>query len=432
MKSIFELTGLCLLSCAMLVTAAAAADSASAAPGSLNDPEDPVNLLPNIQLRGTQKTSLFPASPLSWLHDSTTRAKADFYDATSIKLGATFTHLFQGLSDNLPGEDNWGTATTSDYLATWELADKGSSTQGELVFHAQARWNYGTTGPETLAAASLGSLLGTANTFERYDPTFILRNLFWRQGSAQAGWSYRVGKITPDALLATSSHVAAATTVLPTAGVGPFHIALPDSGLGAVGAWYVNDRVTLVGLVSDANGDRYNSGDIGEGDLFTAVELHAKIAPRTPKAGYSKLTLWHTDGTKDGLPANGQTGPSGWGFSVKHEQELTSDGRAVGILRYGKGFDNSAFYDRVAAAYFMLYDPGDPVDVRNDLIGVAFKWADASQGGTRHEYNAEIFYRFPIFPHVDMTLHYQYMIDPALDLGVDDASVFSLRLRTTF
>jgi hypothetical protein len=35
-----------------------------------------------------------------------------------------------------------------------------------------------------------------------------------------------------------------------------------------VGAWYVNDRATLVGLVSDANADRTGSGDIGEGDFF--------------------------------------------------------------------------------------------------------------------------------------------------------------------
>ena len=76
MKSIFELTGRCLLSCSMMVTAAAAAAGGNTPQGSLDDPDDPVNLLPSIQLRGTQKTSLFPASPLSWLHDSTTCARA--------------------------------------------------------------------------------------------------------------------------------------------------------------------------------------------------------------------------------------------------------------------------------------------------------------------------------------------------------------------
>ncbi len=81
-----------------------------------------------------------------------------------------------------------------------------------------------------------------------------------------------------------------------------------------VGAWHLNERTTLVGLVSDANADRFDFGDIGEGDLFTAAEIHFKVAPRTPKAGYSKVTLWHTDGTKDGSAINAMTGPSGSGL----------------------------------------------------------------------------------------------------------------------
>jgi hypothetical protein len=400
---------------------------------SLDDPDEPSNLLPRIQQRGTQKDSLFPVSPLRGLHDITDKAKQDLYEATGLKLGATIVHLFQGLSDALPDQDKAGMNTNFDLVGGWDLINKGKPTQGQAVFHVQGRWDYGTTPPEDLATLSLGSLLGTANTFSAYTPTFLLRNLYWRQGSPQAGWVYRIGKITPDALLSTSAHISAYTTFLPTAN-GPFSIALPDSGLGAVGAWYISDRVTLMGLVSDANADRFDFGDIEEGDLFAAVELHLKVAPRTPKAGFSKLTLWHTDGTKDGEPANGQLGPSGWGFFVKHEQELTADGRAIGILRYGKSFDDSAFYYQQASANFLLYDPLGPLSssqLQNDLIAVAFNWVDATSG-VRDEYNIEVFYRFPIFPLVDTTLSYQYVIDPASDLGIDHASVFSLRLRTTF
>ena len=429
---------LCLLSCFMMaMTTAEVAragsydgESGSSRQGSLDDPEDPLNLLARIRQRGTEKESLFPASPLLGFHNSTDKAKQELYEATGLELGATLVHLFQGLSDALPGEDHWGTNTNLDLLGSWDLINKGEPTQGQAVFHVQGRWDYGTTAPEDLATFSLGSLLGTANTFSAYTPTFILRNLYWRQGSPEAGWAYRIGKITPDALLATSAHMSAYTTFLPTAN-GPFSIALPDSGLGAVGAWYINDRATLVGLVSDANADRFDFGDIGAGNFFKAVELHVKIAPRTPKAGYSKLTLWHTDGTKDSLPANGSTGPSGRGFFVKHEQELTADGRAIGILRYGKGFDDSAFYKQQASANFLLYDPSGPSRIQNDLLGVAFNWIDATSG-VRDEYNVEVFYRFPIFPLVDTTFSYQYVKDPALDLGIDHASVFSLRLKTTF
>ena len=52
--------------------------------------------------------------------------------------------------------------------------------------------------------------------------------------------------------------------------------------------------------------------------------------------------------------------------------------------------------------------------------------------GARGEYNFEFFYRLPIFPQVDMTLSYQSIFNPALDPDNDQASVFSLRLRTVF
>ncbi|MDH3900894.1 MAG: carbohydrate porin [Gammaproteobacteria bacterium] len=399
--------------------------------GGLSHPQDPRNLLPHVRQRSTQKDSLFPVSPLTWLHDSTNQAKQDLYAATHLKLGLVFTHLFQGLSESLPDEDRRGTSSQLNFVGTWELLHRGKPTQGQFYFDVEGRWDYGTTGPTPLGAAGLGSSTQTANGYAEYDPTFIVRNGYWHQGSPQAGWSYRLGKITPDQILSTSSHLSPFATFLPTASTGPFAMGLPDSGFGTVGAWYVNDRATLVGLVSDANADRTDSGDIGEGDFFTAAELQFKIAPRTPKAGYSKLTLWHTDGTEDGRPINGQTGPSGWGVMGKLEHELTADGRAIGILRYGKSFDNSALYEQLASAHFLLYDPPGPSQLQNDLIGMAFTWATVPQSGTRGEYNAEVFYRFPIFPHVDTTLSYQSVFNPAFDRDNDHASVYSLRLRTS-
>jgi hypothetical protein len=116
---------------------------------------------------------------------------------------------------------------------------------------------------------------------------------------------------------------------------------------------------------------------------------------------------------------------------VKHEQELTADGRMIGILRYGKSFDNSALYDQLASAHFLLYDPSGPF-LRHDLVGVAFNWAKVPQSSARSEYNVEVFYRFPIFPHVDTTLSYQSVFNPAFDRDNNQASVFSIRMKTSF
>ena len=101
------------------------------------------------------------------------------------------------------------------------------------------------------------------------------------------------------------------------------------------------------------------------------------------------------------------------------------------IIRYGRSFDDSALYRQLAGAHWLYYDPHFIGHIRNDLVGVAFNWVEAT-AGTRDEYNFEVFYRFPFFPGVDTTFSYQAIFDPALDLGVDSASVFSIRIRVVF
>ena len=64
-------------------------------------------------------------------------------------------------------------------------------------------------------------------------------------------------------------------------------------------------------------------------------------------------------------------------------------------------------------------------------MGVAVNWIDATQG-QRGETNAEVFYRFPMVPGFDTTLSYQAIFNPALNLGIDFASVFSFRFRIVF
>ena len=79
-----------------------------------------------------------------------------------------------------------------------------------------------------------------------------------------------------------------------------------------------------------------------------------------------------------------------------------------------------------------MNDPTDLERLKNDAFGVAFNWVKSIAAGARDEYNFETFYRFPLFPAVDTTLSYQSVFDPALTREIDQASVFSLRLRTTY
>ena len=426
-----------LLSCFKMATAIAGeqgAGSSGSRPGSAitDDPVDPSNALNEIEERRAQRDSLFGVSPLKSAHDATDEMKKKLDETSHFRPGLMINHLFQRLSTALPDNDKSGTTTDLDFVGSWDLVNIGEPTQGQLYFGIEGRWDYGTTGPQDLGFVSLASQIGTANAFSKYTPAFILRNLYWEQGSKEAGWAFRAGKITPDSILATSRHISPVTTFLPNGGTGLFASGYPDSGLGVVAVGYPSERLRILGLVSDANADRYDFGDLGAGDLYAALELGVKIAPKTEKAGFSKLTIWHNDGTKDGQPINASTGAEGYGVTVKLDQELTDDGRAIGVLRWGKSWDDSSLYEEQAGAHFLLYDPLGSDGLQNDLIGLAANWVDATAAGARDEYNAEIFYRFPFFTGLDATVSYQYVKDPALTREIDHASVYSLRFRAVF
>jgi hypothetical protein len=312
------------------------------------------------------------------------------------------------------------------------LINRGKPTLGKIGFGVEGRWEYGTTGPQNLGFVNLASQMGTGNAFSEYRPAFIVRNLYWEQGSKKAGWAYRIGKITPDAILATSRHITPVTTFLPNGGTGLFSSGYPDSGVGAVGVWYPTERIRLLALISDANADRFDFGCPGCGQYYYAFEVGAQIAPKTEKAEYSKFTIWHNDGPRDGQPINASTGVEGWGWTAKLEHEFTDDGNLVGIARYGKSYDDSSLYKQQAGLHFLLYDPPGPAGLQNDVVGVAGNLVQATAEGARDEYDVEAFYRFALFKGLDTTLAYQYAINPALTREIDHAHVLSLRFRAVF
>jgi len=409
-------------------------------PGLTSDIQDPVVELHRIrQKREQAKTpgyALFQRSPLTTLRERGIAAEKRIYETTDIKFGTNLNTLFQGLADEIPGKDTFGMSSFLTVVGTWDGFHKGESNQGEITLGLEGRWNWGTTDPTSLGNVGLGSMTFTSNPFTTYTPTFLVRNLFWRQGSREAGWMYRIGRVTPDQFLQTSAHITPLTTYLPIAGTGAFAMGLPDSGLGMFGGLFINDRVNLAGVVTDANADRTNFGELDEGDLFTAVELQAKLFPVTSKAGYSKVTFWHNDGTEDGSAINGSTGAEGWGVFMKFEQELTLDGRLIGIGRWGRSYNDSALYEQQAAGHLVFYDPfcrGSFKDIglNADLAGVAYNWVQAT-GKPRDESNVELFYRFPLFPQMDATVSYQGIINPALNPASDYGSAISLRLRSTW
>jgi hypothetical protein len=86
-------------------------------------------------------------------------------------------------------------------------------------------------------------------------------------------------------------------------------------------------------------------------------------------------------------------------------------------------------------SYFFAFRPGRARPRccgPRDVWGVSLNWIDAVTAGARPESSVEIFYRFPLYPTLDMSINYMGIIHPSLDPDNDFASAFSLRFATSF
>ena len=149
------------LSCLMLGTASAqdvpAGLNTNQGPGMTSDPLDPVVELHRIQARRTiseTRGSLFRTSPLTPLRGAWLRAEQRLYEATDIKFGTAFNHLFQQLDRSFPGEDTFGMSTNMTLVGTWALFQKGQPNQGEVTLGIDGRWGYGVAFPTDLGPNS--------------------------------------------------------------------------------------------------------------------------------------------------------------------------------------------------------------------------------------------------------------------------------------
>ena len=399
---------------------------------SFASPQDPTKRV-GYHLRERDNLIGFPA--LEGFYKELDAARADFFKSTGIKAGAFHSTVYQYASDTLPGQDDYGIATISGIYGTWDAVEIGDSSAGQFSFGLEARWRYGNKlTPSELGTAGIGSATGTVDPYGATTPAVVLRELFWRQGSEEKGWNYRIGKITPDRLLTGSDHIDPVSLHFPVGSGGSPSVAFPDSGLGFAAGYYPSDRFRLGVVVADAAGDRTDMGDIGQGNFFKAIEAQVQFLPLTEKAGYNTFTLWHTDGTDDPSDAlDSSTGEDGWGYFVKLEQELTADGKNIGMIRYGRSFDESAVYKEQGSIRYARVDPPDPFGLSNDQFGIAVSFVEPVVNPfDRDEWGIDAFYRFNLVERVELSFGYQVIFDPSFNPNTDSVNVFSLRLSQFF
>lgn len=401
---------------------------------SLAAPADPVKRV-NAHIELRERDYLLNSAGLKAFYEWFDAGRGKLYKSTGLKLGGFHSTLFQGANKSFPDQDREAIATISALYGTWDVLEKGDPSAGQISFGVEARWGYGDIlTPSELGSIGIGSATGTTDPYGATTPTFVLRELFWRWGPAAERFNYRIGRITPDRLFTSSENLDPVRMFFPVGSQGSPSVGFPDSGLGFAVGLYPTDRFRLGVVVADANGDRYNWGDIGEGNFFKAIEFQTKLFPITEKAPFSSVALWHTDGTDD--PENAKdssTGEDGWGFFVKLEQELSTSGKNIGMIRYGHSYDGAAAYKEQASIRYIRLDPPDPFNVKDDRFGIAASWVDPIVNpDDRTEWGFDTFYRFNLLERIEATLGYQVIFQPTFNSDNDSVQIFSFRISQFF
>lgn len=378
-----------------------------------------------------QRSTLFTSQSWEQSYETLNKKKSDIYNEHGFAFAGFHSSLFQVASDTKPDFDNTGLATIAALYGTWNAVKHDDPSAGQIGFGVEVRWGYGNLlTPVELGQQAIGSATGTADPYGSTDPMFILRDFYWRGGSEEQGWGYRVGKITVDRMLGSSQYANAISTFFPVGSQGAPSIAYPDSALGAAIGFYPSERFRFGAVIADAHGDRSNFGDITKGNFFKAAELQAKLFPLNEDAGFSTLSLWHTDGVDDPeMAKGGSTGEEGWGLFVKHEQQLTKDGDNIAVFRYGRAFDDAAVYKEQGSVRYIKSN----VALKDDMFGIAASYVKPVYNPMeRDEWSIDTFYRVNLFKNVETSVGYQMIFNPAYNSSVDRTSVYSFRITQTF
>ena len=146
------------------------------------------------------------------------------------------------------------------------------------------------------------------------------------------------------------------------------------------------------------------------------------------------LTWWESDEYEidDGDPA--ATPPvapaispkaSGWAFTAN----WTFNDWITPFLTYGNGDGVGAnvFYEESISVGSSFY-------FRNyDVLGIGYNHSRvAAEAGLPNQDVIEVYYRFMITEHLELSPDVQYVMNPTLDPNIDSLWYFQLRLRLTF
>ncbi len=356
--------------------------------------------------------------------------KDDLQDRTGFQFNLNYTALYVNASSAIEeGDPTWAASGIFEASAGWTPFGRSSGDTGTLFAKAVSRHAIGSDRVPMFLGFSTGyyGLPGTAYR----DYSFRLVELQWTQALFNQKAHFAVGKVDPTnyfnfhGLLVPWRHfIGYGSSVSGT-------VNWPDQGWGVVASVRPHERWYVMGGLTDARGDVFKDGDFlyggnqfFEGNFFSAVEVG--YVPSFDERFFRKisLTIWHSpEFVEDGSGATSEEG-SGWAFS---SHWLFNDAWAP-FFRFahsnGKGI-NTFYESQVQLGVGRLTRAFD-------LLGLSASWADPNLPDAKDQWTTELFYRFVLTQHLELTPSLQLIFNPSLNPAQDVMTYFGARVRMTF
>lgn len=334
-----------------------------------------------------------------------------------LRTGFAYTTVF-AIASGGPGDRN-GFAGDVDLMFAWDLIGRGTADRGTLVFTMEDRFRQAEQTPNALGRV-LEVLTTPVNAFN--DRGFVIRDLHWRQRFFDDRLRVLVGRADPSDYLGTmrlaSSNNAYMNRALatnpsvawpghtPTVG---FSVLPTDWFYASFAAANAYGTTTTVGI-----------NTIDELDLFWGGEFGVTPDWEGIGVGRYRIFLWQTDARPlDNLPLDR-------GLSVVLEQDI---GDMLFVwTRYNYADATVTNIRQMAQGGFGLRGLiGSP----DDLTGFGFSYGQP-RVGLADEKVFEVFHRFQLTPHTQLSFDAQLIVDPSFNADQDVLGVFGVRLRVEF
>jgi len=198
------------------------------------------------------------------------------------------------------------------------------------------------------------------------------------------------------------------------------NLSIPWPVYGGIGAFVHTDlrehHYVMVGTAASIVDQPFEFGShIDDGNLYQLLEIGTQIDVPSLGVGNYRLTPWHARILDD----------DGWGFGFNFDQELF-DPDVVAFFRFGLGDQSATPVETFLSGGLTWLRPWGRA---HDMLGLGVAWSNPSPDeGDRNETLIELFYRYSIFPWVQLGPDLQIIHHPANDAGRGTVFVGGIRL----